>query len=52
MEKVETCENCGRDLPESEFCEHCGYDNRRLKLTGMRQRKIRLEIERERFSRK
>lgn len=29
MEKVETCELCGRDLPDSEICEYCGFNNHR-----------------------
>ena len=44
MSKAEAGENVVRDLPDSEICEHCGYDNHRLRLTGQAQKRIRKEI--------
>ena len=42
--KAETCECCGRDLPETEVCENCGHDNHRLKLSRHACLRIRKEI--------
>lgn len=43
--KAETCENCGRGLPvESEWCQYCGYDNHRKKLSHWACNRIRNEI--------
>lgn len=43
--KAETCENCGRDLPTiSEWCQYCGHDNHRKKLSFWACKKIRREI--------
>lgn len=50
MEKVETCECCGRDLPESEICKYCGHNNHKLMLSGRACKRIRKEIERERIA--
>lgn len=50
MAKSETCECCGRDLPESEICQYCGHDNHRLMLSGRACKRIRKEIEIERAS--
>ena len=49
MAKAETCEGCGRDLPESEICEHCGHNNHKLRLTFRAQKRIKSEIEAERI---
>ncbi len=46
-EKAETCEQCGRDLPESEICTHCGHDNHRRHLGGPVVKQIRREVEAE-----
>ncbi len=51
MSKAETCENCGRDLPEIEICEHCGHDNHKSKPTGWGNKRIRREIKTERIER-
>jgi hypothetical protein len=48
--KAETCECCGRDLPESEICQYCGHDNHKLMLSGRACKRIRKEIEIERAS--
>ena len=45
MAKAETCENCGRDLPDGETCEHCGHDNHKLKLGGRARKRILREME-------
>jgi len=51
--KVETCECCGRDLPESEICEYCGFNNHRLhKLSGWSYKRIRKEIKAEQLERR
>ncbi len=44
VRKAETCESCGRDLPESEICQYCGHDNHRLMLSGRACQRIRKEI--------
>ncbi len=46
--KAETCECCGRDLPEGEICTFCGHDNHKLKLSGYACKRIRREIKEER----
>lgn len=51
MKKAETCECCGRDLPETEICYYCGHDNHKLRLAGGAIRRIRGEIEEERKNR-
>lgn len=48
MDKVETCECCGRDLPVSEWCEHCGHDNHKMQVSGWACKRIKREIEAER----
>lgn len=48
MPKAESCECCGRDLPDSEICGYCGYDNHQLKLSGAAQKRIHKEIAEER----
>lgn len=48
---TETCEYCGRDLPDSEICGHCGFDNHKLKISGHACVRIRKEIEREKIER-
>lgn len=45
VRKAESCESCGRDLPESEICKHCGHDNHQLFLSGKACKRIRNEIE-------
>ncbi len=45
--KAETCEQCGRDLPESEICTYCGHDNHRKKLGGWTIKRIRNEMKAE-----
>lgn len=47
VNRAETCECCGRDLPESEWCQHCGYDNHKIVLGGYACKRIRNEIEAE-----
>ncbi len=42
--KIEICEACGRDLPNSERCEFCGHNNHKLKLSGRATQRIRREI--------
>ncbi len=49
--KAETCENCGRDLPVSEFCGHCGHDNRKLQLSGWACKRIKNDIAKDRLER-
>lgn len=49
MSKAETCENCGRDLPETEVCEHCGHNNHWLQLAGSARKRILKEMEIERI---
>jgi len=44
VNRAETCEVCGRDLPESEWCKHCGHDNHKVVLTGRACKRIRNEI--------
>ena len=46
--KTETCESCGRDLPESEICQYCGYNNHQIALGGWACKRIKNEIEAER----
>ncbi len=46
--KAETCECCGRNLPESEICGFCGHDNHRVQVSGWAVQRIHKEIEKER----
>ncbi len=48
IRKAETCESCGRDLPESEICQYCGHDNHQAVLSGWAVKRIRNEIEADR----
>ncbi len=48
VRKAESCENCGRDLPEMEICQYCGHDNHQLFLSGRACKRIRKEIEADR----
>ena len=43
--KAESCEGCGRDLPITEYCQYCGHDNHKLKLSNWARKRIRKEIE-------
>ena len=45
--RSETCESCGRDLPDSEYCEFCGHNNHRTLLSGGACKRIKEEIEAE-----
>ena len=51
MAKKETCENCGRDLPDSEWCEHCSHHTHKLHLSGRAYKRMNKEIEAERIER-
>lgn len=42
--KAETCEICGRDLPDSEWCDFCGHNNHKPQLSGWALKRIRNEI--------
>ena len=46
--KAETCEGCGRDLPDSEWCDFCGHNNHKIQLSGWARKRISREIEAER----
>jgi len=48
MGRAETCKSCGRDLPDSEWCQYCGHDNHNKKLGGWTCKRIRNEIKAER----
>lgn len=48
MLKAETCECCGRDLSETEWCQYCGHDNHKLMLSGRACKRIRNEIDAQR----
>jgi len=45
MSKAETCECCGRDLPEGEVCSHCEHDNHKLQLSGRARKRSLGEME-------
>ncbi len=44
VRKAESCEICGRDLPDSEWCKHCNHDNHQVVLGGWACKRIRNEI--------
>ncbi len=48
IRKAESCESCGRDLPETEICQYCGHDNHQVVLGGWACKRIRNEIEEDR----
>lgn len=52
IRKAETCESCGRDLPNGEICEHCGHDNHQVVLGGWACKRIRNEIEADQAAKK
>lgn len=45
MRKTETCECCGRDLPEGEVCDYCGHNNHKLQLSYRARKRILGEME-------
>lgn len=47
--KADSCENCGRDLPNAERCEYCGHDNHITRITGGSAKRIRREIREDRI---
>lgn len=49
ISRAETCENCGRDLPVSEWCEFCNHDNHKTKMVLRAKRRVRREVELERI---
>ena len=50
-DKEETCISCGRDLPESEWCSYCGFNNHKRQLGGWAKKQIESDIFAERCAR-
>jgi hypothetical protein len=48
----ETCESCGRDLPVSEICEYCGFDNHKRHMGGWTKKSVKKSIEIEKLQRR
>jgi hypothetical protein len=50
MAKVETCECCGRDLPDNIICEYCGYNNYTPTPVGWGKKRIKRQMKADRIA--